>query len=817
MNLYVINSVLIFSNKAQLCNNAADENDFGIKSKGNKEKTCKSVLKQNVREGLQVESDIEDGGMSYEEYRSLAPDSKNKLNNRIRQWAHRSRSHLPNRHFLFCLVLSHLLKNAHTYFNMEKPTTLQMKLLDQKSFSDTYNDTVIADFKEVNKRVREVGEMKQKNRKEDQRNIVSQLKGEFGSCNNIAKLSGISRKSVQKWFAEEDSRPKKRVEMSNLKKEEYHKFLAQDTVSFEHPSKKYAGRRYLRNTIKEIRKIYVDQTEFHTYGMLSETRMKEFRPDNVFLCAKTPMESSLCQGCENCEKVIKALLAIGLKCVPANRYEGVNAIVCQQRSVQHGTSSSYAPLKCIQGKCDQCGVDKLIEKILKENTEIMQRKSTVTWKQWKNVPGRKAPDIVHTKGTIHQCLESLSNILKVMAMHLFRSNWNRNLFDYIRKHLFLGVLAQIFDFSMNFRNTHQDEIQSAFFEATQTSIHTIINYFLCLNSGCSEVVTLVVCQISEDLRHDSFFARAAHDETFKYLAELGVPMEHVIQFSDNCSSQYKSRRPFAELARSKLNITRVYFGERHGKSQCDGFFGRLKKFVTTQVKTRNAEISTPEQFFRLCKEKYEKAPIPGQCLHYRVVFQYLKPAQMRRHQDCDLQHAIEGTRQVYSVKNTSDPLKIKIRNVPCICHACIQDNGEKCENYEYADEWREVQLVPKNPHNFKKKQSPVEILANSNRFADKHDEDRRVNGNGDDAIADDSSDEESLISDGELPLHEDLHEHPNGVRDIYVDLTKDEQNKLSFWSESEDDELLTANEEIYKEDELPDIDDEDSIGKGKKS
>ena len=43
-------------------------------------------------------------------------------------------------------------------------------------------------------------------------------------------------------------------------------------------------------------------------------------------------------------------------------------------------------------------------------------------------------------------------------------------------------------------------------------------------------------------------------------------MNVVIQFCDNCALQYKSRRPFAELARSPLDIIRVYFGEKHGKS-----------------------------------------------------------------------------------------------------------------------------------------------------------------------------------------------------------------------------------------------------------
>ena len=522
------------------------------------------------------------------------------------------------------------------------------------------------------------------------------------------------------------------------------------------------------------------------------------------------MESSLCQGCENCEKIIKALLAIGMKCIPSNRYEGVNAIVCDTRIKQAGTASSFAKLDCINGNCTECGVENLVQKIMNENQKLIEDKESVTWTKWANVKGKKAPDIVHTRGSIMQAVEYLVSMLTIMSTHLFRSNWNRNLFDYIRKNLFLGLLAQIFDFSMNFRNTHQDEIQSAFFEATQTSIHCIINYFLCLNTGCSEVVTLVVCQISEDLHHDSFFARTAHDETFKYLADLGVPMEYVIQFSDNCSSQYKSRRPFAEIARSSLNITRVYFGERHGKSQCDGFFGRLKKFVSTQIKTRNAEISTPERFFRLCKEKYEKIPKNGECLHYRVVFQYLKPSQMRRHHDCDLERAIEGTRQLYSVKNTPDPLKLKIRNVPCICPPCIKDNGEKCFNYHHVDDWREVEICPKNRRAFKKKPKPVKHLADTSEEEVDQDNEMCSTQHAAAPSPDVSDEEVNDISDCDVIIDgQEVDEKPNGVREIYVDLTREKGKKILVWSSDEDDEeMLTAHDDIYKDDELPDLDEE---------
>jgi len=48
-------------------------------------------------------------------------------------------------------------------------------------------------------------------------------------------------------------------------------------------------------------------------------------------------------------------------------------------------------------------------------------------------------------------------------------------------------------------------------------------------------------------------------------------------FSDGCSSQYKYKGPFAELAHSKSVINRNYFGSEKDKSECDAEIGVLNR------------------------------------------------------------------------------------------------------------------------------------------------------------------------------------------------------------------------------------------------
>ena len=412
------------------------------------------------------------------------------------------------------------------------------------------------------------------------------------------------------------------------------------------------------------------------------------------LCGDIPLDQCLCDRCENCEQLLKSLLASGVKGIPSNRYRAVDAVVCSDHMQQVGSDFKFPSMRCLSGDCESCGTEHLATLINTEN-ENLSHSQRITWHRWMKKNGKSAHEKVQIRGTIKQAIDELLKMLETLKNHLFRSNWHRNLFDHIRKNLKSGYIVQIFDFAMNYQNIYQDEVQSANWNSTQTSIHAIINYFLCPNENCNKVVTLNLVQISEDKHHDSFLAHAAHDVAFRYLAQMGLSMDMIIQFCDNCSGQYKSRRSFAELARSPLQIIRVFFGEKHGKSHCDAFFGCLKAWMTHKIKSRQVIITSAHDFFRFCQTDYETPPAPaGTYQHYRVMFQYLRPSDVHRHQDCNLDQAVPGTMKIYSVRNTEYPFKLKLRSVPCLCSSCVLENGDPCNNSSYTDNWQNVDLIP---------------------------------------------------------------------------------------------------------------------------
>ena len=421
--------------------------------------------------------------------------------------------------------------------------------------------------------------------------------------------------------------------------------------------------------------------------------MQVYKPKNILLCGSTPVNQCLCDYCENCSLMIKALTAAGVCGVPGNKYSAIDSIMCDVRNGQFGTCYTFANHKCIKQKYNDCRKVKLKIQISELNSDLLHLNCPVMYHSWKLVEGKSAPQKCAIWKPVKTVINEFLDLLENLSPHLFHSNWHKNVFDYMKRNMLPGYVLQVMDFAMNFNNWYQDEVQSAYWCGMQMTIHATINFYKCLHQGCTELVTLALVHITDDLKHDSFLARAAQNLTFAYLVKVVVPLQLIIQFCDNCASQYKSRRPFTEITRNSLDITRVYFGEKHGKSHADALFGRLKSWMSYKIKSRKFVVTNAHDFYEYCRKYYQTPILDNCCQHYRVEFEYVCHSDIRRHQDCDLETHIDQTHEIYSVRNMPEPLKLKVCNIPYLCPACINQVGE-CSNKDYADPWQLVNLIP---------------------------------------------------------------------------------------------------------------------------
>ena len=116
--------------------------------------------------------------------------------------------------------------------------------------------------------------------------------------------------------------------------------------------------------------------------------------------------------------------------------------------------------------------------------------------------------------------------------------------------------------------------------------------------------------------------------------------------------------------------------------------------MTYKIKAHHFVVKSAFDFYIFSREFYQILILKGCCQHYHVHFEFIRPCDVRCHQDSDLDRAVENTQKLYSVHNTEEPLQLKVRSVPCLCPSCIRDDGRKCENAAQTDPWRIVTLIP---------------------------------------------------------------------------------------------------------------------------
>ena len=155
-------------------------------------------------------------------------------------------------------------------------------------------------------------------------------------------------------------------------------------------------------------------------------------------------------------------------------------------------------------------------------------------------------------------LEIFLDDLKTLSHHLFSANWNYAQFQYIRDNLKQGYLLSVLDFGQNYMNVFQDELQSIHWDHTQTTIHPIVNFFI--KPGESVVTVEEHIMITNDKNHDKYAVKAFEQASLNHLKEKGFVPTHIIQFNDNCSSQFKGKGTFQFISCSDVPLLKMYFG-----------------------------------------------------------------------------------------------------------------------------------------------------------------------------------------------------------------------------------------------------------------
>ena len=459
-------------------------------------------------------------------------------------------------------------------------------------------------------------------------------------------------------------------------------------IAMDLPHKRYAGKKYLRGTIRETFKQYLRQQEANEEKAVSYStfyRAIRNRHKKVKLMKQIPSIDCLCKTCVNMTLKTDALLAIGVKGISRRNTENVIQTICP--CSQEDQDITQFSIQCIRRDCQFCGSFLARTRIIEQNPGI-DMDSAVLFHEWKPIKientKKKPLHRVLCQTTCRKLISLFCENLDTMALHLFDFKFQAMQFDMAKKQLRENTVLMVLDFAQNVSLKSQFEAQSGMWHRPQITLHPIVCYYRC-PQGCGSLVTDEIMLVSDDRKHDFHAVKAFTEKALEHLEDSAVVVAKVIQFSDNCTSQYKSAKTFFHASRFPIPFVRNYFGAGHGKGPSDGFTGRVKQLVLPRLQTYCTNVNNAATFVSYCSRRFGiRATEVQACQHKRQSF--------FRVNDIDREESISpetvpGTLKVHCVRNKGIPGQVELRCNSCVCPVCVYNEPGTCENHEHVEKF----------------------------------------------------------------------------------------------------------------------------------
>ena len=527
-------------------------------------------------------------------------------------------------------------------------------------------------------------------------NIVCKIKWQYKSLRRACKNTDMTWSQFHKYTLD-----RKQVIRSKIKGKQgafsrklesdevdsIRKFLTSEEASFPLPDRKYAGKRFMRNSMSQIRNMY--NLLHSTTRKISLSTLYKYKPKSVKLQGRIPFRQSCCEVCQNFESVI-SVASKHLQGIPSTLSKCVDSSMCQYNAY-------FCKFDCALRKCSECGCQKLKEKLFEMNKhKLSDKRKRFMVKQWENKKDKigksdKYKTFMHwshPRFTYKGLIEYYIQLLENMGRHSFFASWNYHHYLQCKKNLELGELLSVLDYSQNYLCIHQNEVQALHWSHAQVTMHPFALSYRCPVEGCCELVLHEVVVISDDLKHDAHLVKKMTNDMLAIVKKRGVEVRKMYEYTDQAPSQYKNKTAFRYLAEFKIPTVRNYFGVRHGKGPCDACTGRVKKRLVTLVKNGEEVINSPETCYDVAKRKLQsKWPARNECAHYLLNFVYTKKLPSR-----PINTSWKGIKdsrdEIHSVMNTGQELKVNYRKVSCNCRPCMDvEGGEQCKYSLYYTDW----------------------------------------------------------------------------------------------------------------------------------
>ena len=543
---------------------------------------------------------------------------------------------------------------------------------------------------EIGKLMFKVGKYRSQKKTSQLQNVVDKIKKSykslrFASCRANLKWNEFCRATTMKKSSESTSDTKNYIRKLNMNEiQSIADHFQSDEATFPLPEKKYVGKRFMKSSLKKSLRMY--NLLASTTRKIGMTTFRKYKPKTVKLVGSIPWRQSCCEVCTNFENIIEQGCKY-IRGIPKTLGDCVDSSLCPYTSM-------FPKKECVFRTCPDCGVDKLKEKLIEQNSEKLHdiRKRFIV-KQWCNKREQSTDKVRtfmhwrHDRFSYMELICTYVEMVETMSVHSFFASWNFLQYKECKNNLEEGEIIMVHDYAQNYLCKHQHEIQALHWSHAQVTLHPTCVSYRCPVVGCNNLVLHEVVHITSDLKHDAHLVKKFTQETLQVLKKRGVNIRKIIEFTDQAPSQYKNKSAFRYQTESNIPIMKNFFGVRHGKGPCDACTGRIKFTISALVKAGTVVINSAETLYEAAKKHIKcEWPKRNECCHYLVTF-VLVPKLSTRPNTNTWKGIKDSRDEVHSVLNRNDGLKVNFRKIICLCPGCLHGSGP-CENSKYTDAWQ---------------------------------------------------------------------------------------------------------------------------------
>lgn len=310
-------------------------------------------------------------------------------------------------------------------------------------------------------------------------------------------------------------------------------------------------------------------------------------------------------------------------------------------------------------------------------TEQLAGKSEVVFSNWEiSADGKKRMKCTTETKQTEDFVPLMMESVPAFRRHLERVSAQFHAVKELKQRLPDGHIVVQMDFAENFTHQAPEEIQSAYWCQTQTSLHPAVAYYM--SDGKLQHKSYVF--VSAELSHNSSAVFTIMKQLMPELQLLVNNLAVVHYVTDSPTSQYRNKYIFYLIANHQMlfndiRATWTYWEVGHGKGPCDGIGGTAKRMVDNAIKQEKAIIQDANDFFVWSSES-------NSAISFKL---YTADDVRKSSEEIDAMgqmKAVKGTLQIHAVSSTS-PGSIHVRETSCFCSMCLHEGVmmHRCEGW----------------------------------------------------------------------------------------------------------------------------------------